>query len=147
MEDQFQLKYKNNQVLVSELSCLVKQERELLTKILHYLKELDARKLYLKLGYSSLFSYVTEALGYSEAAAQRRIYAMRLIRDLPEVEDKIESGKISLSVASQMQSFFQKEAKSKKEQEKLNKAQKLELINQLEGISSRNCEKVLAAMA
>ena len=40
--------------------------------------ELHRRRLYLALGCSSLFDYATRELGYSEAAAWRRIKAMRL---------------------------------------------------------------------
>ncbi|MFY9586175.1 MAG: HNH endonuclease signature motif containing protein [Actinomycetota bacterium] len=134
--------------LISELKDLVKREREVLTQVLHYLKELEIRKLYLQNGYPSLFAYLTDELGYSEGAAQRRIQAMRLIKDLPEVEKKIESGELSLSVASQVQGFIQRENTKRKEQktQTLTPIEKLELVEKLEGTSSRTCETKLAAL-
>jgi hypothetical protein len=45
-------------------------------------------------------------LHYSEGQAGRRIQAMRLIKEIPEIEQKIESGALSLSNISQAQSFF-----------------------------------------
>ena len=128
---------------------MVEREREILTKILHYLKEIENRRLYLARGYSSLFAFLTEELGYSESAAQRRIQAMRLIKEIPEVEEKIETGRLSLTVASQVQSFFRQENKKRKKENapRLNPKEKLDLVKKLEGTSSRTCEKKLAAIA
>ncbi|MDX1386184.1 MAG: hypothetical protein R3257_01245, partial [bacterium] len=138
-----------NDNLISDLHDLVTRERELTTQILHYLKEIEERKLYLEMGFSSLFAFLTEEMGYSEGAAQRRIQAMRLIKDIPEIEKKIESGKISLSVASQVQGFIQRENKKRRENKsfKLNKSEKLELINRLEGTSARKCDEKLAKIS
>ena len=143
------LRKTSDDCLISELKDLVKREREVLTQVLHYLKELEIRKLYLQRGFSSLFAYLTEELAYSEGAAQRRIQAMRLIKDLPEVEKKIESGELSLSVASQLQGFIQREDKKRSEQKthKLNPIEKLELVQNLEGTSSRICEMKLAEIS
>jgi hypothetical protein len=146
MNLQINLRKISNDTLISELKDLVKRERELLANILHYLKELEIRKLYLEMGYPSLFTYLTDELGYSEGAAQRRIQAMRLIKDLPEVEQKIESGELSLTVASQLQGYIQRENKKRKEQKAqvLTPVEKLELVRRLEGTSSRECEIKLA---
>jgi len=154
------LKNLSNQHLISDLKGLVVQERELLTQLLHYLREVQQRRLYLGVGYGSLYSFVREELGYSEAAAVRRIQAMRLIQELPEVETKISSGEISLSVASRLQGFIQKEEKHHKETVSKNKPRpdqkpakalsrgdKLQLIHQMAGASSRECERTLAALS
>jgi hypothetical protein len=52
--------------------------------------------LFAELGHPSLFAYAIGELGYSEAAASRRIEAMRAIREVAELEIKIESGELSL---------------------------------------------------
>jgi len=92
---------------------------------------------------------MTEYLGYSEGAAQRRIQAMRLIKHLPEVEKKIETGEISLTVASQVQGFFQREDKKRisDKTNKLTRGEKLKLVQKLEGTSSRTCERKLAEIS
>ncbi len=54
------LKLKNlsNDNLISDLKDIVCRERELLTKLLHYLKEVEQRRLYAQKGYDSLFSFI-----------------------------------------------------------------------------------------
>lgn len=138
----------NNDSLILGLKALITKEREVLTQILHYLKEIESRRLYLARGFSSLFAFMTEELGYSEAAAQRRIAAMRLVKEIPEVEPKIKRGEISLSVASQVQTFLRKEKISRKEQKQapIKPKEKLELIQSLAGTSARDCEKKLIKM-
>ena len=65
----------SNEALLSELKNLRAEERALTRKLLEHLAELDRRKLYLEYGYSSLFAFTTQYLGYSEPAAQRRMIA------------------------------------------------------------------------
>jgi hypothetical protein len=67
-----------DQNLIAELKNLVQQEREVLAETIRYLQEVDTRRLYLELGYSSLFSFCTQGLGYSEGSAYRRIKAARV---------------------------------------------------------------------
>lgn len=144
----FNLQFKSKEVLVNELKAMVADERRLQTQILHYLLEVEERELYLP-AYQNLFDFVTLELGYSEPAANRRIQAMRLMREVPEVEEKLETGKISLSVAARAQSFIRQENKKRKEERKelISRNEKLELVQQLEGTSARECEKKLIAMA
>ena len=101
----------NNQQLLSQTKLLVQKERNTHIQVLHHLDEIDSRKLYLELGFSSLFDYAVKELGYSEGAAYRRIKAMKLCRDLPDTESRLQSGKLSLSSACQLQAFFEKQAK------------------------------------
>jgi hypothetical protein len=70
---------------------------------------------------------------------------MRLIRDVPKVEEKIETGRLSLSVASQVQGFIR--AEEKKGKVVMPVLKKLELIEKLEGASIRSCEKELARIS
>ena len=102
--------------LLDQTKSLVQKERSLTVKILHHLQEIEKRKLFSDLNYSSLFEYATKHLGYSESAASRRISAMRLIKNLSQAESKIESGKLNLINASRLQRYLQK-----KQREKYNK--------------------------
>ena len=146
---QFSIKNKTDQNLIHDTKTLVAQERQVLSDFLHHLREIEIRKLFLKRGYPSLFAFMTQELGYSESAAGRRIQTMRLIKDIPEVEEKIKSGKISLSVASQMQGFFRQEniKRHAKRQNPISPKEKLELVSRLAGTSSRKCEVKLAEIA
>jgi hypothetical protein len=139
----------SNENLITDLRGLVTQERELTTRILHYLKEVEERKLYLEKGYSSLFAFLTEEIGYSESTAYRRIQAMRLIQDMPQVEEKLQKGKLSLTVASQFQDFIKKENKKRKmnRKPKLSTEEKGDLLAKIEGTSSRKCQQKLVELS
>ena len=88
----------SNADLVSRLKTLTKRERECTHEIILHLQELGRRRLYADLGYSSLFDYAVRALGYSPAAAQRRIKASRVIDRVPEAYSCLEKGTLSLAV-------------------------------------------------
>ena len=100
--------------LLNRLRGAVAQERNALQSVLYLLHEVDKRQLHLRRGYSSLFAFLTQALGYSEGSAQRRILGMRLLKSLSpklreNVEEDLRSGALSLSTISQAQSVFQKD--------------------------------------
>src|SRR3989338_7200483 len=137
------LKSKSNEALVKELKELVSQERELLTQVLKHLKEVEERKYYLEMGFPSLFAFAMAELGYSEDEAHRRIQAMRLLRSVPQVEEKLNNGEISLTVASKVQGYFRNEEKNKN----LSRSEKLDFLKQFEGVSARDCDKKLAVIA
>ena len=61
--------------------------------------------------YSSLFSYCTEALGYSEGAAFRRISAARALNDNPEIYELLQTGKLSLCAVAEIAKVIRPENK------------------------------------
>ncbi|WP_413578256.1 HNH endonuclease [Bdellovibrio sp. HCB290] len=97
------LKALNQNELDLRIKSLAQKEREVLHEVLETLKEIDARKSYLNFGFSSLFEYLVHGVGYSEGSAQRRIDAARLLRELPGVAEKIQTGEINLSQISLVQ--------------------------------------------
>jgi hypothetical protein len=106
-----EIKKLKNEELLQRTKFLAMEERKLTLQILHHLQEISRRRLFAERGYSSLFKYATQELGYSDASAIRRLQAMELLTELPEVEDKIKEGALSLSVVAQAQRTFQTEAK------------------------------------
>ena len=114
----FRIKQLNNEELLSRTKLLVQKERDIHIQVLHHLAEIDSRKLYFKQGFSSLFDYAVRELGYSEGAAYRRIKAMKLCQDLPGTTSRLQSGRLSLSTAFQLQVFFEKQNKKAKEEKK-----------------------------
>jgi hypothetical protein len=139
------LKDLSSQELLTNTKHLVAREREVTTQVLWHLREIECRRLFAQLGFSSLFEYAVKELGYSEASAARRIQAMRLLRDLPEVEEALIEGKLTLSHLSSAQSFFQHE---KKQEGRIYSAEeKLELVQSLQGTSQRQTEKILIALS
>jgi hypothetical protein len=59
---------------------------------------LDARRLHVEKGFSSLFSYCVEELRFSEDEACRRIEAARLARRFPAIHPLLETAAVSLTV-------------------------------------------------
>lgn len=127
----------SNQTLLLKTKELVACERKIIVDILNHLKEIERRLLHLELGYGSLFEYAVTELKYSESQAQRRISAMRLLKDLPSLETKIQVGSLNLTTASRIQSFIYQ---SKKVNKPLDMDQKQKLVENLENKSSRECE-------
>jgi 5-methylcytosine-specific restriction endonuclease McrA len=139
-------KYVNDQDLLSSLKSTVEAEKAQTHKVLLYLREVEVRKLHLEKGYASLFVLCTEYLNYSEPEAQIRIQAMRLLRSVPIVEEKIKSGVMSLSVAASVQSHFRKEDLRRKEVglKTLSFNEKLEVVEKVQTLSVRESQKALA---
>lgn len=103
------LKKLTDEQLHSKLVDAVKEEKRLLTLILHLLREIDARKVFSDFKCSSLFEYATKILHYSEAEAYVRINAMKLMREIPEIENSLQTGELSLTNIAQAQTYFKKE--------------------------------------
>ena len=78
-------------ILFSHLENLrgAKEERELLARLLYQYRETERRRLYSKYKCSSLFDYLVKYLKYSNDQADRRIKAMRLFAEVPEIEEKL----------------------------------------------------------
>jgi hypothetical protein len=130
----------SNESLLRNTQTLVAEERKLTTEILWHLHEIQVRRLYAEKGYASLFEYAVQALGYSEAAAGRRIAAMRLLADLPEIETALQKGEVTLSTLSTVQSYIQRK------EEPVSKSEKRDLVFALKGKSRRECEKHLVTL-
>lgn len=130
------LKHLTDQQLLKDTEILVKSERELSTRILHHLKEIDRRKLYCDLKCSSLFDYCIKVLKLTHADAQRKIQSSRLLEDLPELEGKIEVGALSLTNLANAASFFKQQDIKTPEEKKI-------VLTLIENLSTRECEKKL----
>ena len=121
----------SNEQLVETIQTLRGDEKRVVAKLIRYLHELDERRYYRELGFSSLHAYCTERLGYSNSAAWRRISTARALETCPELTEKLERGDLSLCTASQIARVVTPENKE-------------ELFAQTEGKSKREVEKVLS---
>ena len=95
--------------LLRETRNLVRHERHLQGAVIDHLAEIEARGLYLQRGFSSLFDYAVRELGYSDAAAARRIGAMRLCADQPDAREGLRDGSLTLSAAAELQWAFDRQ--------------------------------------
>jgi hypothetical protein len=86
--------------LLSTVKTLAANERQATAQLIAALAELDARRLYLGEGCSSLFAYCTQVLHLSEHAAYGRIEAARAARRFPIVLSLLADGSITLTTIS-----------------------------------------------
>ena len=86
--------------LLLETARVAECERHTTAELLALLAELDARRLYLGAGYSSLFTYCTSALHLSESAAYSRITAARAARRFPTLLTLVAEGEVTLTTVS-----------------------------------------------
>jgi hypothetical protein len=135
------LHHLTDETLLTAAQKLVSQERELLTLLLHHLREIERRRLFSTLGFPSLFAYAVKQLGYPEDQAHRRVSAMRLMRELPELEEKISSGELNLTQIGLAKAAFKRGHGETKED--FTREEKLEVLSRLENTTTRQAEKVL----
>src|SRR5450432_2597068 len=100
MRDRYRLGGVGNEELVAALSGVVRRENDLMSDFLAHLAELDERRLYLDFGFTSLFAYCTEALGFCKSSAGRRVAVARVCRRFPEAFGRVARGELQLSVLS-----------------------------------------------
>ncbi len=134
------LKRIDDSQLILSTEKLAREERELLTRILRHLEEIQRRRLFSSLGYKSLFDFAVRKLGYSEDQAYRRISAMRLLVQLPEIEEKMNEGSLSLSHISLAQNFFKQEEKFSKKP--FSNSEKIEIFDQIAKKPIREAERI-----
>ncbi len=130
------LKSLSNQELHLATKAEVEHERCRTIKVLWHLRENERRMLYAKMGYRDLKEYCIKEFKYSEGSAWRRISAMRLLKEVPEVESKIQSGDLNLTQVIMAQSHFR--------EVKTSLSEKKEILQEIENQTGKQTERVLA---
>lgn len=137
------LKMLSQPELDQRMKSLAQKEREILHEILEAVKEIDTRKSYLEFGFGSLFEYLVQGIGYSEGSAQRRIDAARLLREIPQMAAKIQSGEIKLSQISLVQKAVREVTKT--QSMNVSAAQKMEIVESICHKSHAQTQQEVAA--
>ena len=83
--------------LLAETHRFARDERVATAGLVRHLAEMDARRLFLQEGCASLFTWCTEVLHLSEAAAYNRIEVARIGRRFPAVFDALDEGSVTLT--------------------------------------------------
>jgi hypothetical protein len=83
--------------LMAAIPRLTADEREATARLVAHLAEVENRQLYVPAGYSSLYIYCQEGLGYSEDAAYNRKTAAQVARRYPAVIDRLADGRLGLT--------------------------------------------------
>jgi hypothetical protein len=83
--------------LVEAVKRLARRERDVTAEVVAHLAEVEERGLHYAAGYSSMFTFCTEALLLSEHAAYGRIEAARASRKFPVILDLLVEGSLNLT--------------------------------------------------
>ena len=124
----------SNSALIDRLREVSKKEIGTTVELLRHLNEVDKRKLFLDLGYSSLFSYLVSGLNYCKGAAYRRIASTRLAEAYPDAYRYLYSRELSLTTAALVSGICLKQTK---EEGRL-------LLESIRGKSKSEVEELLA---
>src|SRR5262245_15297247 len=88
--------------ITTRIRDLLTRERAQTAELVIALAEVDRRKLYLDLGYSSLWDYVMRALGQSSTMTQYRVAAARAVQRFPHVADMLRDGRLCITTLNQL---------------------------------------------
>jgi hypothetical protein len=124
--------------LLIKVKNLVHLERRTTAEILKSLCLVEKDKLYIELGYSSLFKYLCLELGHSEGEATRRINACRMMKEFPQIEEKVKDGALNLTNLSRAAQVFK--------QTDLNSKEKNLALIKIENKSTREAEQILFSL-
>jgi hypothetical protein len=107
-------------------------------QILHHFREIEQRRLWT--GAGSIYKYLARTFQLTDDQIYPRLQAMRLLRVVPELEQQLEQGLLSLTVALKAQRAFAAETKLRP----VALSEKREVLSGLENLSTREAEKLLA---
>src|SRR5688572_4353144 len=96
----WRLELPSDVALLGGLTELVGSSRQVLSRLVAHLAELEERRLHLDAGFTSMFAYCVKRLGLSEDEACRRIEVSCLARRYPGIYSRLASGTLTLSVVA-----------------------------------------------
>ena len=140
-----ELYHESHDGLITYARKLSHADRKLDAHILNVLQTIADQKIHLEMGYGSLFDFCVKELRFSEGSAGRRVRAVRLTQELPDLTQKVESGELSLSTLSLASSFFYHEQKDANRE--FTPTEKRELLEQLTNKSQKQAESTLFGLA
>ncbi|HEY8272491.1 MAG TPA: HNH endonuclease signature motif containing protein [Pseudobdellovibrionaceae bacterium] len=131
----------SDQELVAQTGSFFKREKRMGDIILLSLREIKARRIYSKLGYSSLFEMLIGYYHLSEGPSYQRLNALKLIETVPEAQELIFKGEVSLSNAALVQGLIQRTEK----EAPLSLTEKQELLESVKGKTTKQAKASLTA--
>ena len=108
-------------------------ERKSIRQVLEWIVLAEQERVPQELGYKNTYDWLITRHKYSGGAANRRIQAARLLKDVPEVAIKIETGALTLTTMWQAQKFMRGQKAATKRQ----------VLQKLENKTSEQVEREL----
>jgi hypothetical protein len=135
-----ELKKLTDEELMRSTDEVVKLEKEAVVLTTRHFQEIYRRRAYLP-EFSNMIDFLTRRYCYCNGSAQLRIGTLQLIRQVPSAQEKIERGEMSMTVAANIQSFLNAEAKAKRP---YSESAKIELVDVCVGKSKLEAQKEFA---
>lgn len=127
--------------LLERTERLVQSERKITHLILWHINEVERRRLYSLIGYSSMMDYLAKHLKYNSSSAYERLQASRLLHKIPHLAEKLEEGTLNLTQMVQVNVCINKESKAGKE---VSLEQTVQIFQQIESLNKFDTQKALA---
>src|SRR3990167_4749091 len=134
----------NDKNLIHSTETLVKKERSIVECLIWHLEEIQARKLFISMGYESLFECLIKHFKYSETTAYGRLSVLKIIKEVPSICEALNTGELNITNVTLAQSFIKKQ--EKENGEKLSTEKKSELIACLKNKSTQEVKQLFAKM-
>ena len=134
----------SDQQLIERTEYLARRERAVVDYLIWHLQEIQDRKLFILMGYTSLFECLVKHFKYSEPVAYTRMSALKIMSAVPEAAGALNSGEVSLTTLSLTQSFIRKQ--EKETGEKISLEQKIQYLESIKNRSAAEVKKVLATI-
>jgi 5-methylcytosine-specific restriction endonuclease McrA len=114
-----------------QFETIVGVELAVTLRVLHFINDLQRRKSFLEMGYSSVFDYCVRKLGYSRSGAGRRIQAARCAHRYPEIFAILRTGELKVGVAALIEPILTDDNKD-------------EILRRIRGANHRDVERVVS---
>jgi hypothetical protein len=132
------LKKLSSPELLAKTRALTAEERRVTLELILHLKEIEARMLYAELGYDSLHEFAIKDLGLSGGSAHRRLAAMCLLNEVPEVKEKLATGALTFTNAAKIQV-----ALNAAHETPLKMDLKSEIVRACSNVTQNECDRIL----
>jgi hypothetical protein len=130
----------NSQVHVS-LKQLSRSERKITHEVLLHVIEVEKREIYRDYSYDRVYEYLIEEMSYDESGAYRRIQAARILKNSPDISEKLVEGTLKLTQLVKLDTFIKHEMKEGK---LVTQETRDQILNKLEHKTGKETEQILA---
>ena len=134
------LNTQSNNDIISHVKLLVQMEKSLTVQIIDTLLEIDQRRAFLP-KQTNMYAFLIEELGYCTGTAMLRLNAMRALKVVPEVREKILDNRLSLNDVAKTQGYINKVNRSTAEP--LSMTEQREFFEVAEKVSAKELEAAL----
>ena len=140
--NQISIKSLSDPDLILSTERVVEQERKIVQVLIWHLQEIQDRKLFLSMGFVSLYECLIQHFKMSDTTAYGRIKVLKILEDVPEICESLKTGELNISNIALAHSFIEKHQKITGEE--LSSTEKVDLIENLKNKTTSEVKELLA---